>query len=58
MSDEIQKRRGRGKGKKPSLVHVTFRVPAEVLEFYKKFPSYTGKMRDVLTNYAMENTHV
>lgn len=56
MSSE-QSKRVRGKGKHPAKVHVNLRLPYEVLEFYKGFPSYTGKMREVLTNFAKEQNH-
>ena len=52
MNDTEQKKRVRGKGKKDAMAHVNLRLPAETLEFYKQFPSYTRMMRDVLTNYA------
>jgi len=50
--NEEGRRRGRGKGVKPALVHVNIRVPQEVLDYYKEWPSYTKIMRTVLTNYA------
>ena len=53
MSDELVKRK-RGKGKHPAKVHVNLRMPEEVLEFYKRYPSYTAKMREVLTTYVQE----
>lgn len=52
MSNEMPTKRVRGKGKNPAMVHVNLRIPEEVLEFYKRFPSYTGKMREVLVEYA------
>lgn len=52
-----QKRQGRGKGKKPALVHVNLRLPQEILEQYKGFPNYTGKMREVLINFIKERQH-
>lgn len=50
MSEVTTKRR-RGKGKTPALIHVNVRLPAEVLDFYKRYPSYTGKMREVLIEH-------
>jgi len=44
----------RGKGKKPALVHVNLRIPMEVLDYYKEFPSYTIKMREVLEKHVKE----
>jgi hypothetical protein len=58
MDDSIERsniKRGRGVGKKEALLHVNLRMPNEVLVFYKKFPNYTGKMREVLTNFMKEN---
>lgn len=57
MSDAPTTKRVRGKGKHPAKVHVNVRLSQDVLEFYKGFPSYTGKMREVLTNYAKEHNH-
>lgn len=48
---EVTTKRKRGKGKTPALVHVNIRLPIEVLEFYKRYPSYTGKLREVLVEY-------
>lgn len=55
MSDASTSKRVRGKGKHLAKVHVNVRLSQEVLEFYKTFPSYTGKIREVLTNYAREH---
>lgn len=57
MSDAPTTKRVRGKGKHPAKVHVNVRLSQDVLEFYKGFPNYTGKMREVLTNYAKEHNH-
>ena len=32
--------------------YTSLRVSEEVLDFYRTFPSYTSKMREVLTAYA------
>ena len=53
---ETQQKKRRGKGKNPAKAHVNLRLPHEVLEFYKQFPSYTGKMREVLTNFVRQHT--
>lgn len=50
MSEEGQKP-GRGKGKTQALEHVNLRLPKEVLDFYKRYPQYTQKMREVLTKF-------
>jgi hypothetical protein len=55
MSDTETTKRVRGRGKNPALAHVNLRLPMWVLEFYKKHPSYTGKMREVLAEYAQTN---
>jgi uncharacterized protein (DUF4415 family) len=53
MNEQIVKpRRGRGKGKRPALAHVNLRIPADVMEYFRQFPSYTIKMREVLTEHA------
>ena len=52
METNNKPRRGRGPGKQPSLVHVNLRVPQEVINYYRGYSNYTGKMREVLTAYA------
>jgi hypothetical protein len=54
MSEQTTTRRGRGKGKKPAKTLVNLRISQEVLDVYKTFPNYTGKMREVLTAYVKE----
>jgi uncharacterized protein (DUF4415 family) len=51
------KEKVRGKSvKKVPKTHVNVRLSPEVLDFYKRFPSYTGKMREVLTEYMRKQT--
>jgi len=52
MDEQTVKPRARGKGKRPALAHVNLRLPADVLEYYQRHPNYTGKMREVLTDYV------
>jgi uncharacterized protein (DUF4415 family) len=54
MSEQTTTRRGRGKGKKPAKTLVNLRISQEVLDVYKTFPNYTGKMREVLTAYVQK----
>lgn len=57
MTEEIKRARGqRGPGKRPAMSHTNLRLPTEVLDYYKTFPSFTGKMREVLTAYANANS--
>lgn len=51
-----KQRRGRGPGKKPTLVNVSLRLPKEVLEFFEQFPNKQAKIREVLTNYIETQT--
>jgi hypothetical protein len=53
--DKEVKKRTRGKGTKPALVHVNLRLPLWVVEYYKEKPNYTGAMREVLTIHARDN---
>jgi uncharacterized protein (DUF4415 family) len=47
-----KKRRGRGPGKKPTLSHVTLRLPAEVIEFFEaNYPNKQAKIREILNNF-------
>jgi hypothetical protein len=39
---------------KPAMAHVTLRLSIDALDYYKQFPSYTLKIREVLENYAAE----
>ena len=45
----------RGKGKKEAMVHVNLRLPIHVLTHYQQFPSYTVKMREVLTKEVRQS---
>ena len=49
---EQAKPKVRGKAVRPAMVHVNVRIPQEVLDYYKQWPSYTKMIRTVLTNYA------
>ena len=51
-----KQRRGRGPGKKPTLVNVSLRLPKEVLEYFESFPNKQAKIREVLTNYIETQT--
>jgi uncharacterized protein (DUF4415 family) len=42
----------RGKGKKEAMTHVNLRLPNAVLDYFKQFPNFTVKMRDVLREHA------
>ncbi len=56
MTDEPKRYRGqRGLGKRPAMSLTHLRIPTEVLDYYKTYPSYTAKMREVLADYA--DTH-
>lgn len=58
MTEEIKRKRKRGErglGKRPAMSHTNLRLSNEVLDFYKTFPSFTAKMREVLTDYAQAN---
>jgi uncharacterized protein (DUF4415 family) len=46
---------GRGKGKRKALVHVSVRLPEDVVEFYTQYPNYTKAMREVLIKYKEEH---
>ena len=50
MMDE--KKRGRGKGKHPALVHLNVRLPPDVVAFFKSKPNYTVRVREILIDYA------
>jgi|DEB19_MinimDraft_3_1074340.scaffolds.fasta_scaffold02008_7 uncharacterized protein (DUF4415 family) len=53
MNEQIVKpKRVRGKGKRPALAHVNLRLPIDVVDYFQQLPNYTGKMREVLTEYV------
>jgi hypothetical protein len=49
-------RRGRGPGKKPAMVHVSLRIPAETLDFYKRSGQATNAMREALIEFAKSHS--
>lgn len=51
-----RERKGRGPGKKPALVHVTLRIPAETLEFYKRSGWASNAMREALVEFAKKHS--
>ena len=55
MSNEEVSRRGRGKGVKPAMEHVNLRMPEDVMRFYRRYPRYTNKMREVLIQWVREH---
>lgn len=55
MSSEESQRRGRGKGVKPAMEHVNLRMPEDVMDFYRRYPRYTNKMREVLIQWVREH---
>jgi uncharacterized protein (DUF4415 family) len=48
-----RKKSGRGLGKKPALVHVSLRIPKNVLDYFDQHYPYTKqtKMREILTDF-------
>lgn len=53
--EEQAKKRTRGKGTKPALLHVNLRLPSWVVDYFKEQPNYTSAMREVLIMHAQEN---
>ena len=46
------KRKGRGPGKKPSLLCTSIRLPQHVMEYFNHMPNKQEAMRRVLTEYV------
>ena len=46
------KKRTRGKGIKPAMLHINMRLPQEVVDHFKTFPNYTQEMRKVLAEHV------
>lgn len=56
--DTSKRKRGqRGPGKKPAMVHISLRIPAETLAFYKRGEA-SNTMREVLVEYAKNNLDI
>lgn len=53
----IQKRKGRGPGKKPALTCTSLRLPKEVMDYFSATFPYTkqAKMREILTDYVRQH---
>ena len=52
MTDEVKKS-GRGKGVKPAMVYVSFRLEKEIFDFFNIYPNRSEKIREVLLNYII-----
>jgi hypothetical protein len=48
-------KKGRGPGKKPALICTSLRLSREVMDYYKQFENQQVKMRQVLTDYCMND---
>lgn len=46
------KKRWRGPGKKPSMIHVNLRIPQYVYDFYFKYDNVSDVMRKVLAEFV------
>jgi uncharacterized protein (DUF4415 family) len=58
MEDCNTRKRVRGKGRVLAKTHINLRLPEEVVVYFKQYPSYTAKMRAVLTAYVKDaNKH-
>jgi uncharacterized protein (DUF4415 family) len=56
MTEETKRKRGqRGLGKRPAMSHANLRLTSDTMDFYRTFPNFTAKMREVLTDYANAN---
>jgi uncharacterized protein (DUF4415 family) len=49
-----KKKHGRGLGKKPALVHLSLRLPKDVMDFFDSRYPYAkqAKIREILTDYV------
>jgi len=54
----VQKRKGRGLGKKPALSCTSLRLPKDVMDYFNTNFAYTkqAKMREILTEYVNNQT--
>jgi hypothetical protein len=54
----IEKRKGRGLGKKPALACTSLRLPKDVMDYFNtNFPySKQAKMREILAEYVTKQT--
>ena len=44
----------RSKDERRVMVHINVRLPEDVVEFYKQYPNYTRRMREVLIKFKEE----
>ena len=53
VNDDKPKRKGRGPGKKPTLVTMSLRLPREVIEYFNTHnpANRQAKIRDILMDY-------
>ena len=51
-----QKRRGRGPGKDPAMVHISLRIPVETFEFFKRPGQGRSAIRRTLIEYAEKHS--
>lgn len=51
-----QKRRGRGPGKNPAMVHISLRIPVETFEFFKRPDQGRSAIRRTLIEYAEKHS--
>jgi len=51
-------KRRRGKQKEPTLVHLSLRLPQEVVAYFKAQPNYTQEIRRVLSDHVKDKVGI
>jgi len=51
-------KRRRGKQKEPTLVHLSLRLPQEVVAYFKAQPNYTQEIRRVLSDHVEDKVGI
>ena len=58
MNSMTNEKRRRGKQKEPTLVHLSLRLPQEVVAYFKAQPNYTQEIRRVLSDHVEDKVGI
>lgn len=58
MNSMTNEKRRRGKQKEPTLVHLSLRLPQEVVAYFKTQPNYTQEIRRVLSDHVKDKVGI
>jgi len=58
LNSMTNEKRRRGKQKEPTLVHLSLRLPQEVVAYFKAQPNYTQEIRRVLSDHVEDKVGI